>query len=84
LRELMPDLTDEEVARTDFGTYGEDQFFDDMARVTENRTDPDLVELLVRRSRPTMMWLRARAFASCRSTAGRLSRSTGDSSSGAD
>jgi tricarballylate dehydrogenase len=58
LRALMPDLTDEEVERTDFGAYTEEQFFDDMARVTENRADPDLVELLVRRSRPTMMWLR--------------------------
>ena len=62
LRELMPDLTDEEVARTDFGTYTENQFFDDMARVTENRADPDLVELLVRRSRQTMMWLRGKGF----------------------
>jgi tricarballylate dehydrogenase len=62
LRELMPDLTGEEVARTDFGTYTEDQFFDDMARVTENRADPDLVELLVRRSRQTMMWLRGNGF----------------------
>ena len=60
LRELMPDLSDEEVARTDFGTYTEDQFFDDMARVTENRTHPDLCELLVRRSKPTMMWLRSK------------------------
>ncbi|HUF21453.1 MAG TPA: FAD-dependent tricarballylate dehydrogenase TcuA, partial [Burkholderiales bacterium] len=58
LRELMPDLSDDEVARTDFGSFTEDQFFDDMARVTENRADPDLVELLVRRSRPTMLWLR--------------------------
>jgi tricarballylate dehydrogenase len=62
LRELMPDLTDEEIARTDFGSYTEDQFFDDMARVTENRTDPDLVELLVRRSRESMMWLRGKGF----------------------
>jgi tricarballylate dehydrogenase len=62
LRELMPDLTEEEVARTDFGTYTEDQFFDDMARVTENRADPDLVELLVKRSRQTMMWLRGKGF----------------------
>jgi tricarballylate dehydrogenase len=58
LRALMPDLTDEEVARTDFGQYTEENFFDDMARVTENRTDPDLAELLVRRSRATLMWLR--------------------------
>jgi tricarballylate dehydrogenase len=59
LRELMPDLTEEEIARTDFGSYTEDQFFDDLARVTENRTDPDLAELLVRRSKPTMLWLRS-------------------------
>ena len=62
LRELMPDLTDEEIARTDFGAYTEDQFFDDMARVTESRADPDLVELLVRRSKSTMMWLRSKGF----------------------
>ena len=62
LRELMQDLTDEEIARTDFGAYTENQFFDDMARVTENRADPDLVELLVRRSRQTMMWLRGKGF----------------------
>ena len=62
LRELMPDLTEEEVARTDFGTYTENQFFDDMARVTENRADPDLVELLVRHSRQTMMWLRGKGL----------------------
>ncbi len=59
LRRLMPDLTDEEVANTDFGTYSEDQFFDDMGRVTEYRCDPDLVELLVRRSRETLLWMRA-------------------------
>ncbi len=62
LRELMPDLTEEEIARTDFGAYTEDQFFDDMARVTENRADPDLVELLVRRSKPTLLWLRSKGM----------------------
>ena len=62
LRELMPDLTEEEIARTDFGSYTEDQFFDDMARVTENRTDPDLVELLVRRSHESLLWLRSKGF----------------------
>jgi tricarballylate dehydrogenase len=60
LRELMPDLSEDEIARTDFGAYTEDQFFDDMARVTENRADPDLVELLVRRSKATLMWLRSK------------------------
>src|SRR5215472_4437556 len=57
LRALMPDLTDAEVANADFGTYSEAQFFDDMGRITEYRTDPELCELLVTRSRETMRWL---------------------------
>ena len=57
LRELMPDLTDAEVSNADFGTYSEAQFFDDMGRITEYRTDPELCELLVTRSRETMHWL---------------------------
>src|SRR5262249_41814112 len=55
---LIPDLSEEEKRTTDFGTYTEDQYFDDMARVTQHRADPDLVELLVRRSHPTLTWLR--------------------------
>jgi tricarballylate dehydrogenase len=62
LRELMPDLTDDEVRNTDFGTYTEEQFFDDMARVTEYRANPDLVELLVKRSRPTLLWMRGKGI----------------------
>ena len=58
LTALMPDLTAEELDNTDFGTYTEDQFFDDMGRVTDYRCDPDLVELLVRRSHETLMWMR--------------------------
>jgi tricarballylate dehydrogenase len=57
LRALMPDLTDEEVSKSDFGTYTEEKFFDDMGRVTEYRTDPDLCEALVRRSKETMRWM---------------------------
>src|SRR5262250_2297174 len=53
LKALMRDLTEQEVAQTDFGTYTEDQFFDDMYRVTEYRTDPELVGVLVKQSRPT-------------------------------
>src|ERR1051326_6182820 len=49
LRALMPDLTDEEGSKSDCGTYTEEKFFDDMGRITEYRTDPDLCEILVRR-----------------------------------
>ncbi|MGI6854018.1 FAD-dependent tricarballylate dehydrogenase TcuA [Mesorhizobium sp. 1B3] len=62
LLEVMPELTDEEIARTDFGTYTEDQFFDDMFRVTRYRSDPTLCELLVRRSFETMKWLRGKGI----------------------
>ncbi len=58
LKALMPDLTAEEIANTDFGSYTEEQFLDDMARVTEYRTDPELTEILVKRSRETMRWMR--------------------------
>jgi len=60
LRAVMPDLTEEEIARTDFGVYSEEQFFDDMFRVTRYRTDPLLCELLIRKSFETMVWLRTK------------------------
>lgn len=54
LQQLMPDLSDEEIATTDFGTYNSEQFFEDMWRVTEYRADPDLVETLITRSHATL------------------------------
>jgi tricarballylate dehydrogenase len=59
LRDLC-DLSESEVEMSEFGRYTEDQFFDDMFRVTEFRCDPDLVEVLVRNSLPTIRWLHDR------------------------
>ena len=59
LRKLI-DLSDDEVARTDFGAYTTEQFLDDMARVTEYRCDPDLTELLVKESFPAVRWMRSK------------------------
>jgi tricarballylate dehydrogenase len=58
IKTLVPDLTQAEIDSTDFGTYTADQFFDDMARVTQHRANPDLVELLVTRSFDTLNWMR--------------------------
>lgn len=58
VRALATDLTDDEVAVSDFGSYTEENFFDDMARITQYRTDPDLCEILVKRSRETLRWMR--------------------------
>jgi tricarballylate dehydrogenase len=60
IRRLIPDLSEQEISNTDFGTYTEEQFLDDMARVTEYRCDPDLTEVLVRQSLPTALWMRSK------------------------
>ncbi|HEY5701589.1 MAG TPA: FAD-dependent tricarballylate dehydrogenase TcuA [Gammaproteobacteria bacterium] len=57
LKKVM-ELTLDEVANTDFGSYSFDQYFDDMARVTRYRANPDLVEILIRESLDTMVWMR--------------------------
>lgn len=56
--EKVMELTPDEVANTDFGSYSFDQYFDDMARVTRYRANPDLVEILIRESLDTMVWMR--------------------------
>jgi tricarballylate dehydrogenase len=57
IRALSPDLTEEEM-KSDFGAYTEENYFDDMARITQSRTDPDLCEILVRNSLATMHWMK--------------------------
>lgn len=54
---LVDDLTEDQIARTDFGSYPEEKFFDDIARVTENRTDPELADVLVSNSYDTLRWM---------------------------
>jgi tricarballylate dehydrogenase len=58
IRRLVPDLTDREMANTDFGSYSPDRYYDDLFRVTRYRTDPGMADQLVLQSRDTMFWLR--------------------------
>ena len=60
LLKVVADLTQEEINNTDFGSYSEQQFYDDMCRVTQYRTDPDLADLLVSQSLNTMVWMRSK------------------------
>ena len=60
IQQLVPDLSPADLDNTDFGSYTEDEFFDDMARLTEYRSNPDLVELLVQRSFDTLDWMRSK------------------------
>ncbi len=58
LKQLMPDLTATEIARTDFGSYSSADFYEDLGRVTRWRCDPTLAERLVEDSFPTLAWMR--------------------------
>jgi tricarballylate dehydrogenase len=57
---LVDEIGPDERARTDFGQYTREQYFEDMGRVTQYRADPMLTDLLVGHSRDTMLWLRQR------------------------
>ncbi len=62
IKKFVPDLSDAEIAETDFSSYSTDQFFDDMARVTRYRTNPDLCEVLVTQSNAALHWLRSKGM----------------------
>jgi tricarballylate dehydrogenase len=57
---LVPDLSEGQLAVTDFGSYDEPAFFDDLARVTRYRADPELADILVSRSLGTLQWMRGK------------------------
>jgi tricarballylate dehydrogenase len=59
-RMVVADLLDTDLQNVDFGSYSEDQFFDDMGRLCDYRSDPDLTETLVRYSRQTLIWMRSK------------------------
>ena len=62
LRELVGDLSNEEVASMEVEPYTEDHYYEDLMRVTEDLADPDLALALVRTSLPTMRWMRDRGI----------------------
>ena len=54
----LVDLSDAEIEARDFGTYTEEQYFDDMYRMTRYRTDPELCDILVKNSTAAWQWWR--------------------------
>ena len=57
-RDVLVDLTDEEAATIDVPPYTSELFRDDLMRLTEGLSDPDLADTLIGRSRPTIVWMR--------------------------
>jgi tricarballylate dehydrogenase len=62
LCDLVGDLSDEEKASMEVDPYTEEQFYDDLMRVTEECSDPDMAMQLVRESLPTVRWMRDRGI----------------------
>ena len=60
IKTVIPDLSPTEEQSVDVGRYTEDQFYDDLMRVTQGHSDPELAQILVSQSRPAMQWLRAK------------------------
>jgi tricarballylate dehydrogenase len=58
LAPLIPDMNKTELENVDFGAYTEEDYFDDMGRLTQYRCDPDLSEILIRRSFEAALWMR--------------------------
>jgi tricarballylate dehydrogenase len=56
----VTDISDEEIANSDFGTNTREEFLDKIYQLTSYRTDPDLSEYLVNESLETMAWLRTK------------------------
>ncbi len=58
IKRAVPDLSDEEIANTDFGEYTAGNYFDDLGNITQFNINPDLAEVLVTNSTDTVNWLR--------------------------
>ena len=58
IKALVPDMSREEEESVDVGSYTQDDFYSDLMRVTAGLSDPELAQLLVSRSHPTLLWLR--------------------------
>jgi len=61
-RDVLPDISEEEARAIVVPPYTENQFYDDLMRVTEGLSNIDMAELLVQRSRPTIVWMRGQGI----------------------
>src|SRR5467141_1379465 len=56
------DLSETEIATSDFGTYTSDKYYDDLGRLTDYRSNPDMAELLITKSQETLLWMRSQGI----------------------
>jgi tricarballylate dehydrogenase len=56
---LVPDLTEDEIARLEVEPYSREAYVDDIMRLSEGKADPALTRLLVDNSYPTIRWMQS-------------------------
>ena len=56
------DLSEQELATSDFGTYTQDKYYDDLGRLTDYKSNPDMAEQLITLSQETMLWMRTKGI----------------------
>jgi tricarballylate dehydrogenase len=57
-RDVLVDLSDEEARAVEVPAYTEENYYDDLMRLTEHLSNADMADLLVRRSHATVAWMR--------------------------
>lgn len=57
VRSVVPDISESEIAMSDFGTYPASQFYDDLCTTTNYRADADLLEVITQESKDVVRWM---------------------------
>lgn len=57
IRSLVPDLSEDEIRNSDFGTYTQAQFYDEVIEMSGYRADADVLDVVVKQSMPTLAWM---------------------------
>lgn len=57
IRKIIPDLTDEEAEKIVMPEYTQSDFYNDLMRVTEGKSDPVLANQLISKSFETLLWM---------------------------
>ncbi|MBP1155786.1 MULTISPECIES: FAD-dependent tricarballylate dehydrogenase TcuA [unclassified Paenibacillus] len=57
IREVIPEITDEEASRIEIPIYNDEDFYNDLMRVTGGKSDPQLARYLTGQSTQIVKWL---------------------------
>jgi tricarballylate dehydrogenase len=58
-KDVLTDLSQAEIDQTVMPALSKEQFMDDLMRVTEHESDEELADILIGRSRETVVWMRS-------------------------